>query len=90
MPHELKVILGDTINDVNIYVDNQRIGMIQDIKVHAGVHQQKPEIEIVFPDLRPFRNTNKDTVEALEKTLDLFKDMPNVKVTIAPVKIGRP
>jgi hypothetical protein len=66
MAHELKVILGDTARNTIVYIDNQPIGLIQDIKFHASVNSPIPELEIVFPDLTPFRKTNGSMVKTLE------------------------
>jgi len=86
MKHELKVILGDSTANTLVLVDNQPIGLIQEIKIHAGVHQHSPEVEIVFPNLRPFASSNKSIVDELEKTLKLLAELPQVKVTLQEIK----
>ena len=86
MKHELKIILGATVQDTMVLVDEQPIGYIQDIKFHASVKEARPLIEIVFPNLLPFESTNKDIVEILKRQLNLLKDCPNVNVILEDIK----
>ncbi len=90
MKHELKVILGPTTHDTLVLVDNQPIGLIQDIKFHASVDSVTPEIEIVFPNLMPFRATNETMVKNLEEHLELLKELPHVKVTLKDIEFEKP
>lgn len=76
MKHELKIILGETPASTKIFVDDQIIGLIQEIKINVNV--KNSEIEIVFPDLGTHTSTfTKD----LEKYKEIFKEMPYVKIT---------
>lgn len=86
MKHELKVIIGATTAETVVYADNKAIGLIQDIKFHASTESTTPEIEIVFPNLLPFKTTNRQTVEQLEAQLELLKEFPHVKVTIQNIR----
>lgn len=86
MKHELKVILGESAANTFVLVDNQPIGLIQDIKIHVGVNSTQPEVEIVFPNLLPFAQTNKSMVDILEHQLKLLKELPQVKVTLQDIK----
>ena len=86
MKHELKVILGATSAETLVLIDDQPIGLIQDIKFHVSVENPTPQIEIVFPNLMPFRNTNRQMVEQLELHLEELKKLPHVKVTLEDLK----
>lgn len=90
MKHELKVILGPTTHETLVLVDNQPIGLIQDIKFRASVESLIPEIEIVFPNLMPFKATNEVMVTELERTIELLKELPHVKVTIKDIEFETP
>lgn len=85
MNHELKIIIGSTTADTTVFLDEKPLGYIQDIKIHATVDNLIPTVEIVFPDFRPFRNSNKETVELFEEQLKLLSQIPNIKVTLAPL-----
>jgi len=87
MKHELKVILGDSAANTIVLVDNQQIGLIHEIRFKASVETHTPEIEIIFPNLRPFATTNKELVEHFERQLLLLKELPHVKVKIQELKV---
>jgi hypothetical protein len=87
MKHELKVILGDSTANTIVLVDNNPIGLIQEISFKASVEHQAPEIEIVFPNLHLFASTNKELVNQLEAQVQLLKELPQVKVTIRDIKL---
>jgi hypothetical protein len=81
MSKEFKVIIGKTAGETYVMVDNQPIGYIQEIKFSVGV-DKSPEVEIVFPDLRPF------SVEAAKTVADqiaLLTGLPQVKVKLQKV-----
>jgi len=86
MSYELKIIVGSTTVDTKVYIDERPIGLIQDIKFHANASNSTTELELVFPNLIPFKNTNKQTVEHLELILDLLKNLPHVKVALQDVE----
>lgn len=94
MKHELKVILGPTAHETLVLVDNEPIGLIQDIKFHVGVNHTVPDIEIVFPNLLgPGVDAdyaqNSVMVRQLKKTLELLKDLPHVKVTLQDLQFPK-
>lgn len=72
---------GQPITSYNtkIYVDDIIIGCIQDIKIHTSAHEAIPEIEITFPDLRPYKSSIVDSIAA---SVELLSNFPNVKVTL--------
>lgn len=79
---EFKVIVGADAVNTHIYVDDEPIGLIQDIKFHVGV-SASPLVEIVFPDLRPF---NSAAAQKVADQVELLKDLPQVKVTLAKIE----
>lgn len=86
MQPELKIVMsGPSSDKIIVYVDGQPIGLIQDIKFHASVNDS-PTVEIIFPNLFPFKSSNKSTVDQLEQQMDLLKKVPNVKVTLQNLK----
>lgn len=83
---EFKMIVGTSGADTYVYVDNKQVGYIQDIKVHVGV-DTSPQIEIVFPDLRPF---NHDAAKRVAEQVELLKDLPQVKTSLVKLKMPAP
>lgn len=52
MTHEFKIVMsGPNTSNVKVFLDDQVIGLIQDIKFLASTTFDTPIIEIVFPDL---------------------------------------
>jgi len=82
---EFKIIVGADAANTHIYVDNQPIGMVRDIKFHVGVGTT-PAVEIVFPDLRAFSNS---AAKKVSDQVELLKDLPQVKVTLAKVEFSK-
>lgn len=82
MKHELKVIMGETARDTIVLVDDEQIGFIQELKFHVSVDQQIPIIEMVFPDLEPFKESNRTSVTKLDRHMELLREIPNVKITL--------
>jgi hypothetical protein len=86
MRHQLKIIMSGEFNSmVKVYIDDKQVGLIQDIKFHASANEHAPHVEIVFPNLFALDKSqfgNDDLLQSLQSTLDLLKEMPNVKVTL--------
>lgn len=82
MKRELKIVLGMTVGETRVFVDDKQVGLIQDIKIHANVTQTLPIVDIVFPDLREY-----DTPAAtmLKEQIELLKGMPNVRISFQPL-----
>jgi hypothetical protein len=89
MKHELKIILGPTAHETVVYVDDQPIGLIQDIKFHANVDDTATEIEIIFPNMFPFSDTNVHMCMILEDALEELKKVPHVKVTLKDIEFNK-
>ena len=87
MAKELKIVIGSNTYETLVYLNDEPIGMIQDIKIHVNCNEIHPTIEIVFPNL--FGMEISDTyyrASSIPKQLaqhmwDL-SDIPNVKVTL--------
>jgi len=80
---ELKIIIGATPSDCNIYIDDEQIGIIQNIKVELNVADLFPKIEITFPDLFDEKHsTLEDLTKKLACTIEKLKDIPNVTVKL--------
>lgn len=84
MTHELKIVLGATVADTHIFVDDKQVGFIQDINVHVSTEQTLPIVDIVFPDLREYNRTATTTL--LQEQIELLKGIPNVRISFRPLK----
>ena len=89
MGHELKIIVGETNANTIVLLNNQQLGLIQDIKVNVSVDSPSPEVEITFPNIFSFADTNKELVELLKNQLDLLKSVPNVKVNLKALDFNK-
>ena len=85
MKHELKVILGATAMQTKVFIDDKPIGLIQEIKFVANASTGDTDIELTFPELRNHRNTNGPLAKDLDATLELQKEIPNVRVVVKPI-----
>lgn len=82
MDEELKIVVGPTTATTKVFVGERQIGLIQDIRFHASVDYLRPQIEIVFPDLFSIHGVDSPLVKSLQESIDLLKELPNVKVTL--------
>ncbi len=83
---------GEFNSMVKVYVDDKQVGLIQDIKFHANAYEHFPVVELVFPNLFALDKSqlgNGDLVQSLQATLDLLKEMPHVKVTLADLEFPK-
>jgi len=96
MEHELKIIMSGKLNSmVKVYIDDRQVGLIQDVKFHASAHEDFPEVEIVFPNLFDSQVDQNSIrkggiLDMLKKNLDLLKEIPHVKVTLADLDWSKP
>src|SRR5271157_5321661 len=85
MSQELKITIGDSPTKTIISIGDRVIGCIQDIKVHVGVDQIVPEVEIVFPDVilraREYGGMSNSLAKSHQEALSLLADLPWVKVS---------
>jgi hypothetical protein len=82
---KLQVIIGTTAQDTYVMVDNQPIGMIQEIKFSASA-DHAPQIELIFPDLRPF---SASAANKIADQIGLLADLPQVKVSLQKVEFHK-
>lgn len=75
---QLIIMVGETTADTLIYVDGQPVGWVQEVKLHVSV-DAKPEVEIIFPDLRKFRL---NSAARVAESVALLEGMPHVKATL--------
>jgi hypothetical protein len=85
MKHELKVILGATPHQTLVLIDDEPVGLIQEIKFHVKAGGTDTDIEIVFPNFLEHKETNKVFATQLEQTLELLKELPHVRVLLKPI-----
>ncbi len=85
MKHELKVILGATARETLVFIDDQPVGLIQEIKFVANAETGKTDIELTFPDFREYATTNGAFAKQLDSTLELLKEMPHIRVLLKPI-----
>lgn len=68
----------------NISLDDEQIGLVQDIKFHASVNDVIPNLEITFPDLRPYK-THPQLINRVEAYKKLLSDIPGVKIHLKEI-----
>jgi len=89
-PKEIKIIMsldedGKIISaKTNISIDDERIALIQDIKLHVSVNDIIPNLEITFPDLRPYK-THSQLINKVEAYKELLDDIPGVKIHLKEI-----
>ena len=96
MEHEFKIVLkmedGKPLasHKVTIYLDDEPVGMVQDIKFHAAAGESLPSLDITFPNLRSDKiadsyyktaNMAKDT----DRWIDKLKNLPGIRVFLKEI-----
>jgi len=88
---ELKIIAKITEQDgyqilsslVQIYLDDEQIGVIQDFKFHANADNPICDVEITFPNLKYKGDTNYcKVITSIDKAIEKFKSIIGVKVNL--------
>lgn len=85
MKPELKILLGATISDTKILVDDQPVGLIQSITVRASLNSAQPDVEVVFPDLFDpslAHAQNQQARDSLQRSLSMLSPFSYVKVRL--------
>ena len=85
MKKELKFIIGETAGDVHVLVNNQPVGFIQEVKFCVGT-ESNPQVEFVFPDLRPY---SEDAARKVADQIGLLAGLPHVKVSLQKVEFPK-
>ena len=89
-PKEIKIIISldedgkITSTKTNIIVDDERIGLVQDIKFHASAIDVISNLEITFPNLRP-HITHSKLINKIEAYKKLLGDIPGVKIHLKEI-----
>jgi len=71
---QLKVVIGESVSDTKILIDDEPLGWVQDIRIHVSVDKLEPEIEITFPQY------NEWPIKDVEQNVARLADFPNVKI----------
>jgi hypothetical protein len=82
MNSELKIIINENIHNVKVLLDDQPIGMIQEIKFRADVDGDIVTLELVFPDLTGYSTP---LSAQLTETLIKLRSIPWVQVSLRPL-----
>lgn len=84
MKHELKVIMGDASHNTRVLLDDEPIGLVQEISFHAKASETGTKVVLVFPRPEDLPH-NSPLVNDLKKTLETLKEMPHVGVILQPI-----
>jgi hypothetical protein len=91
MEHEFKIIMKlkegelSPTSSVIVYLDNQPVGLIQNIKFEADTDSPIPKLEITFPNLesdkidQSYRKSS-NLLDTLKYYRELFSKLPSVTV----------
>jgi hypothetical protein len=79
---QLQIIIGATQHDTRVLLDNQPIGMLQKVRFGVSV-SSAPQLELVFPDLRPWSS---ETAKKVAEQIELLDGIPQVKVILQKVE----
>lgn len=74
MKSQLKIILGETIADTKVLVNDAQIEYVESIKINIDIEHNLPDVEIVFPPL------GSKLEEQIISNISLLKEFPHVKV----------
>lgn len=84
MQHELKVIMGDSAHNTRVLLDDEPVGLIQEISFHAKAGENGTKIVLVFPNPKDLP-LNSPLAKELESKLEILKEMPHVGVILQPI-----
>lgn len=92
MSHELKIILGTSPQSTVVLVDNEPVGLIQNVTININAYSQESHIEITLPNLFS-RNIDSSYMDKtaftgplqgqLQKTFNLLREIPQVKIILS-------
>lgn len=88
MAKELKIVMaGPSSSDTQVYLDGDRVGLIQEIRFYASTENLSPKVEIVFPNLFSWEVSatyykTSDLPSQLASTIASLSEVPNVKITL--------
>ncbi len=87
MDHKLKIILGETSKDTKIYVNDKKVGWIQDIKLSINAYELNYDIEVTFPCYSALINA-KVTDKLIGDNIKLLKNFSNIKIKFLEIDTG--
>ena len=76
MEHELKIITKGATSSVQIFLDGEKLGYIQDIKLHASVNNIIPTISITYPSSHLILKEQ----EKLNSQIEILQTFLHVKI----------
>lgn len=85
MKHELKVIMGDSAHNTRVLLDDEPVGLVQEVSFHAKAGEDGTKIILVFPRPSDLGEETNPLVKELKKNLEILKDMPHVGVILQPI-----
>ena len=74
---KIEVSTGNTVEDVAVFVDDVKIGLVQDVKCKASVQSPFVEVVLVFPD---FTDLDALCQKSVTKSVKLLEEFSNIKV----------
>ena len=105
MEHEIKIIMkysdDNPINAANtlVYVDDEVIGCIQNIKLNVNAYNKIPELEVTFPNLRsidiapsyygrkdfPDGHIETDLVATVDHNINRIKEVNGIRIVLGDI-----
>jgi hypothetical protein len=94
MEHEFKIIMKvhegqpAKTSNVMVYLDNQPVGLIQNIKFEANSESLMPTLELTFPNLesdkvdQSYKKSSNNLIGTLKHYKELFTNFPSIKVIL--------
>lgn len=102
MKHQIKIIMeyeegeGGVVSPIStdtfrLYHDEQAIGCIQDLKLHATTKKMPSQLELTFPNLHdPILDSSDFSFQSLQRMVDRyvedFSRIPGVKVDLVDLE----
>ena len=73
--------------DVLVYINDEPVGALQDIKFHASVDKSTCDLEVTFPDLHSHKihrsyHDGANLVATVDRMASIFKSFLGVKVIL--------
>lgn len=97
MKHQLKIVMDYEISDAdhsvtstNILVvsDDEPVGCIQDLKLHATANNPLPELEVTFPNLHDpkidpvYKLGESNLIASVDHHFQLLLKVPNIRLIL--------
>ena len=81
---QLKIIMGSSPTNTLVYIDDEPVGLIQNIKVEVSVDNPFPNIEITFPNLfdKHYQSINGGLTKDLAYHIERLEKIPGVTIKL--------